>query len=242
MKRWVDVVVCSEGEKADFRPADSAEPGEVSVPGGGSDGAAPARRSRPRNARPVWLAVGIVLLAMPLLGAGKWVRPQRDDISYPSRPLGPDEDAVLQPPPPIDDEYFPCSDCHEGEPANPERRELDEHESIKLKHGDLWCLDCHESLQRDRLHLSDASPVAMEESWRLCTRCHAKKIPDWRAGVHGKRTGSWRGPKQYKTCVVCHDPHAPLFKPLEPKPPPVRAAPLEPTEGTEPEDVIHVED
>jgi hypothetical protein len=139
---------------------------------------------------------------------------------YPSRPLGPDPEPVMVLPPPIDDEYFPCEDCHEDELADPRVRELDEHEGIKLAHGDLWCLDCHERDQRDRLHLSDASPVEMAESWRLCTRCHAKKIPDWRAGVHGKRRGHWRGPKEFLTCVACHDPHSPLFKALEPKPPP----------------------
>jgi len=147
---------------------------------------------------------------------------------YPSRPLGPDSEAALVPPPPIDEEYFPCEDCHEGETADPRVRELDEHDNIKLAHGDLWCLDCHDRDQRDLLHLSDASPVEMAESWRLCSRCHAKKIPDWRAGVHGKRRGDWRGPKEYLTCVSCHDPHSPLFKPLAPKPPPEPAREMQP--------------
>ena len=203
-----------------------------------------ARGSKPRNAsprrrRPRWIAVGIVLLATPLLGSGKWARPETIDLSYPSRPLGPDAEATLLPPPPIDDEYFPSSDCHEGEPAAPERRDLDEHDYIELKHGDLWCLDCHDTMERDLLHLSDASPVEMEESWRLCTRCHAKKIPDWRAGVHGKRTGNWRGAKEYRTCVVCHDPHSPLFKPIQPKPPPIPAAPFNPSAGAASEEVSH---
>jgi hypothetical protein len=142
---------------------------------------------------------------------------------YPSRPLGPEPPPVLVPPPAIDDEFFPCEDCHEDQPADPQVRELDEHDGIQLAHGELWCLDCHDRDQRDLLHLSDASPVQMAESWRLCTRCHAKKISDWRAGVHGKRRGHWRGPKEYLTCVACHDPHSPLFKSLEPKPPPVPA-------------------
>ena len=147
---------------------------------------------------------------------------------YPSRPLGPEPEPELVHPPAIDDEYFPCDDCHEGEPADPLVRELDEHDSIKLAHGDLWCLDCHDRDQRDLLHLSDASPVEMAESWRLCSRCHAKKMPDWRAGVHGKRTGNWWGPKEYLSCVACHDPHSPLFKSLEPKPPPTPAHEIRP--------------
>jgi hypothetical protein len=147
---------------------------------------------------------------------------------YPSRPLGPDSEPMLVAPPPIDEEFFPCDDCHEDEPADPLVRELDEHDSIKLAHGDLWCLDCHARDQRDLLHLSDASPVEMAESWRLCSRCHAKKMPDWRAGVHGKRTGNWWGPKEYLSCVACHDPHSPLFKSLEPKPPPTPAHEIRP--------------
>ena len=176
-----------------------------------------------RERRPPGPLLVIAFLAVALLGANSWWRPSNTDDGYPTRPLQPEPEPVLLPPPPIDDEYFPCSDCHEDELADPERRELDEHDSIELAHGDLWCLDCHQSDQRDLLHLSDDSPVNMEESWRLCTRCHAKRIPDWRAGVHGKRTGYWRGPKEYQTCVVCHDPHSPLFKPLEPLPPPIPA-------------------
>jgi len=194
----------------------------------------------PREQRSAWPLLVIVLLAVSLLGADSWWRPSNSDEGYPSRPLQSESEPVLSPPPPIDEEYFPCSDCHEDELADPERRELDEHDYIKLAHGDLWCLDCHQSDQRDLLHLSDASPVRMEESWRLCTRCHAKRIPDWRAGVHGKRTGYWRGPKQYWTCVVCHDPHSPLFKPLEPMPPPIPAGDLR-ASSREEEEVPHAE-
>jgi hypothetical protein len=56
----------------------------------------------------------------------------------------------------------------------------------------------------------------------LCTQCHAKKLPEWRAGVHGKQTGHWRGTKEYRTCVVCHEPHSPAFGPLHPEPRPKR--------------------
>ncbi|MBW1688218.1 MAG: hypothetical protein JRS35_24540 [Deltaproteobacteria bacterium] len=173
--------------------------------------------------------LAVVLLAVVLMGPGGMLRaPGKMNVSRadPGRPLVPasEPEPVLLPPPPIDDEYFPCSDCHEDELADPRRRDLDEHDDIQLAHGDLWCLDCHQSDQRDLLHLSDASPVEMTESWRLCTRCHAKRISDWRAGIHGKRTGSWWGPKEFRTCVACHDPHSPLFKPLSPRPPPIPAS------------------
>jgi len=198
----------------------------------------------PGGRRSLWPLPVIALLAVALLGADSWWRPSHSDEGYPSRTLQPEvePEPQLLPPPPIDDEYFPCSDCHEDELADPERRELDEHDDIELAHGDLWCLDCHQSDQRDLLHLSDASPVQMEESWRLCTRCHAKRIPDWRAGVHGKRTGYWRGPKEYRTCVVCHDPHSPLFEPLEPMPPPVSAGELRLSNRSQEEEVRHAEE
>lgn len=170
----------------------------------------------------------LIFLASVLFVAGGLAFVSSSERGYPSRPLGPESMAELVPPPPIDDEYFPCGDCHEDEPADTMRRELDEHDGIDLAHGDLWCLDCHDRGQRDLLHLSDESPVEMAESWRLCSRCHAKKIPDWRAGVHGKRRGNWRGPKEYLSCVACHDPHSPLFKSIEPKPPPTPARLIRP--------------
>ena len=201
------------------------------------------KRSPTRDRRPLWPVLGIAVLTIALLGADDWWRPSNSDAGYPPRPLQPESEpeSMLLPPPPIDDEYFPCSDCHEDELADPERRELDEHDSVELAHGDLWCLDCHQADQRDLLHLSDASPIRMEESWRLCTRCHARRIPTWRAGVHGRRTGYWWGAKEYRTCVACHDPHSPLFKPLGPKPPPVAVGLIRSSHGAESEEVHHAE-
>jgi hypothetical protein len=124
----------------------------------------------------------------------------------------------------VDEEYFPCSDCHEDEETNRTVRMLEEeHTELELEHGELWCLHCHDMEDRDRLHLADGRLVPFEESWELCTQCHAQKLAAWRAGIHGKRTGHWWGPKEYQTCIACHAPHSPRFKPLEPKPPPKRA-------------------
>jgi hypothetical protein len=130
---------------------------------------------------------------------------------------------LLAGPEPSDD-YFPCSDCHdESMKTNLERRAMeDDHEELEVVHGDLWCLQCHSVDDRDSLHLSDGTAVAFGESWKLCTQCHGQKLADWRSGVHGKRTGHWWGPKEYRTCIECHDPHAPRFKSLEPLPPPHR--------------------
>jgi hypothetical protein len=160
---------------------------------------------------------------------------------YPSRALLPDAEPVLLEWEPRNDEYFPCNDCHGDDPPNPTQRELEEeHYDWKLAHGDLWCLRCHALNDRDNLHLSDGTLVPFEESWRLCTQCHGKKLADWRAGVHGKRTGHWLGTKEYRTCVVCHDPHSPPFERLEPKPPPLRPTQIT-LNGNAPEEISHEE-
>ncbi len=134
-------------------------------------------------------------------------------------------DEIHVPRPPLDPEYWPCSDCHSAEDSNPERRELvDDHENIKLHHDEenRWCLDCHDFANRDRLRLASGKLIKFEESYRLCGQCHGTIYRDWRAGIHGRRTGYWNGAKRYLLCVHCHWPHAPKFAPLKPLPAPVR--------------------
>ena len=129
------------------------------------------------------------------------------------------------PTPPFTPGIFPCSDCHKEMTPNPKRRELkEEHAGIVLNHaqGQRWCLDCHDTYDRDRLHLVGGQRIRFEESYRLCGQCHGDKYRDWKVGVHGKRTGMWNGEKQSLLCVHCHNPHDPGFKPLAPMPPPVR--------------------
>ena len=134
---------------------------------------------------------------------------------------------VQVPPPPFSEGIFPCSDCHNEKdlPTNPTRRTLeDAHDDIVLKHDQehRWCLDCHDSRNRDQLHLASGDPVPFAESYRLCGQCHGEKYRDWRVGVHGRRVGQWNGAKEYLLCVHCHNPHEPRFKPLHPKPAPNR--------------------
>ncbi len=129
------------------------------------------------------------------------------------------------PPPPFSEGVFPCSDCHDPEiPVNTRRREMrTAHQEIELQHDEehRWCLDCHDAGNRDVLHLASGELVPFEESYRLCGQCHGDKYRDWRAGVHGRRTGRWDGEKSYLLCVHCHDSHAPTFQPIEPLPPPL---------------------
>jgi hypothetical protein len=110
-------------------------------------------------------------------------------------------------------------------PINRTRRELTEfHTDIVLAHDEQhrWCLDCHDADHRDQLHLASGAPVSFAESYVLCGQCHGEKLRDWRAGVHGRRTGQWNGHKTYLLCAHCHNPHQPRFKAIQPMPAPVR--------------------
>jgi hypothetical protein len=129
------------------------------------------------------------------------------------------------PPPPFTEGIFPCSSCHAGLKVNRTRRPLtDMHGDIVLTHDaeHRWCLDCHDAENRDMLHLASGERLSFDESYRLCGQCHGEKYRDWRAGVHGRRTGDWNGHKAYLLCANCHNPHQPRFKPIEPKAAPVR--------------------
>lgn len=128
------------------------------------------------------------------------------------------------PRPPFSEGVFPCSNCHGQMKANKKRRSLEFHQDINLKHAEAqrWCLDCHDADNRDRLRLANGDPVKFEESYYLCGQCHGTIFRDWKAGIHGRRTGMWNGPKQYLLCVHCHNPHEPRFKPIKPMPPPLR--------------------
>ena len=130
------------------------------------------------------------------------------------------------PPPPFSEDIFPCSDCHAGQEVNPNRRVLEEfHEDIQIinhNEEERWCLDCHNPDDRDYLRLASGRLVSFQESYYLCGQCHGTIFRDWKAGIHGRRTGEWNGEKVYRLCVHCHNPHQPRFKPIAPQPPPVK--------------------
>ena len=140
--------------------------------------------------------------------------------------------------PPFSDGIFPCSNCHDPKamPPNPKRRALEGmHGDIELHHGETrWCLDCHDLMNRDKLHLVNGEKLDFTASQYLCGQCHGDKFRDWKVGVHGKRTGSWNGQKLYLLCVNCHNPHSPHFKPLKPMPPPTPPDQITAKKGTRP--------
>lgn len=131
---------------------------------------------------------------------------------------------LLVPSPPFTPGIFPCSQCHKDMPVNMKPRRLETmHQEINLRHmPGGWCFDCHNPDDRDRLRLANGTLIPFEESYNLCGQCHGTILREWKAGLHGKRTGYWNGEKQYLLCVHCHWPHEPAFKLLTPMPPPVR--------------------
>jgi hypothetical protein len=98
------------------------------------------------------------------------------------------------------------------------------HQEIVLQHGGelVWCLDCHASEERDRLHLAGGERLEFAAAPRLCGQCHAERFREWQAGVHGRRSGSFEGASRALQCAHCHDAHAPAFLPIVPDPPPRR--------------------
>lgn len=123
-----------------------------------------------------------------------------------------------------------CVGCHEaqGKPAKCETCHADTtkraHETIVLRHAQeqRGCLDCHDAENRDLLRLANGANVRFEESFKLCGQCHGTQYRDWKIGLHGKRTGSWNGRREYRLCVHCHYPHDPKFAPMTPVERPLR--------------------
>lgn len=173
-----------------------------------------------------WVPWSVVVLTMAgVVAARQATAPPEQPPAQAVQPIP--EERVEVPPPPFSEGIFPCSECHAYMPVNRTRRELTEmHTEIVLKHDEehRWCLDCHDATDRDFLHLASGERVPFEESYRLCGQCHGEKYRDWRAGIHGRRSGNWNGHKTYLLCAHCHNPHQPRFKPIEPKPAPIPPA------------------
>lgn len=93
--------------------------------------------------------------------------------------------------------------------------------------GNLWCLHCHDTEDRDKLKRNDGELLTFNQSHLLCGGCHGPKLRDWEAGIHGKIVGYWdpsRGEAEETVkmlCVECHPAHDPAFPSLTPMPGPV---------------------
>lgn len=129
-----------------------------------------------------------------------------------------------------------CAFCHNGKmvpfPKDKKPRLLAMHQdtvenSLQLKHGReaIWCLDCHSSTNRNKLTDRQGNEVSFNQPQKLCGSCHGEAYIDWRAGIHGKRIGSWAngGKKRWWVCTECHNPHTVQtnrFDPIKPEPAP----------------------
>jgi hypothetical protein len=146
------------------------------------------------------------------------------------------------PPPLVYQGLFPCQACHRKDvrgvssqvdrgksflgkylrAPDPRPRILVRmHRNINLKHADWqWCLNCHNTDERNYLRLINGDIISFEKSYLLCGQCHGLIYRDWKLGIHGRRVGQWNGKKLYLLCAHCHDPHSPKFRKLMAMDPP----------------------
>ncbi len=117
--------------------------------------------------------------------------------------------------------FFPCQQCHAAIETNPEIRDLRVH-TMEFDHGEgrIWCLNCHDSENRDYLTTLLGDQVSLEHAHLVCGGCHGGVERDWYFGAHGKRVGNWQGERLLYGCSHCHDPHDPAIQPRAPSPPP----------------------
>lgn len=125
--------------------------------------------------------------------------------------------------------WQPCSSCHNAMTPNPVPRKLFAPHPAALDHGGgrIWCLDCHQQDDRDKLHTLAGKPVAFDAAFEVCGGCHFPQQKDWYFGAHGKRVANWQGERDIYNCTHCHNPHTPALKARAPQPPPPVRAGLE---------------
>ncbi|MBF0135859.1 MAG: hypothetical protein H7833_12625 [Magnetococcus sp. DMHC-1] len=118
-----------------------------------------------------------------------------------------------------------CVSCHAWLDTVTRPRPLTApHNLMPFAHGkgELWCLDCHASEAREKLRAGGETLVEWDAADRSCALCHGRHVAKWQVGVHGKRIGSWFGPRTILRCQTCHDAHQPAWQPVVPDPPPPR--------------------
>lgn len=116
-----------------------------------------------------------------------------------------------------------CSTCHSVREPNLKNGEhhlpATFHPGLKVAHGSLSCLSCHNATDYDTLRKADGTPVAFEATRDLCAQCHGPQTRDYLHGSHGGMQGHWdlsRGDRLRNTCTDCHDPHAPKYPAVRP--------------------------
>ena len=140
---------------------------------------------------------------------------ERNEGPYPDAPaltIRPRQEALAM---------FPCQQCHAALQTNPAIRDVRIHAS-EFDHGAgrIWCLNCHESEDRNYLTTLLGERVSFEQAHQVCGGCHGGVERDWYFGAHGKRVGNWQGERIVYGCTECHNPHSPAIGPRAPLPPP----------------------
>lgn len=130
-----------------------------------------------------------------------------------------------------------CASCHSNLEPNMVRRSSVEppmmfHQGQTFAHGTLSCVSCHNPHNYNTLRLADGSALAYSDVMQMCAQCHAPQARDYDRGAHGGMTGFWdrtRGAQVRKSCIDCHDPHAPKFPTMTPTFKPIdRFLPIKP--------------
>ena len=116
-----------------------------------------------------------------------------------------------------------CSTCHSMKPPAPERKSgsilTQFHQELRVQHGSLSCLACHNSEDYDSLKLASGERIPFERVMDLCAQCHGTQARDYEHGAHGGMSGHWdttRGEQVRNQCTHCHDPHGPAFPRMQP--------------------------
>lgn len=116
-----------------------------------------------------------------------------------------------------------CASCHANlEPdanTNHAANLIDFHEGLEYEHGSLSCLSCHHAEDYNSLRLTDGRAIDFASVQRLCAQCHGPQARDYDRRAHGGMMGFWddrRGEAVRKSCIDCHDPHAPAMPAMVP--------------------------
>ncbi len=155
-----------------------------------------------------------------------WNDPFDETINVDSSSFGPDtpKDTVFVRPREKSLKYFPCIMCHKENSRRTVEEELEtmkphkimmHRDSVKdplnMRHGKgkIWCFDCHNIKNRNKLVDRHGGEISFNQPVKLCGGCHAGVLSDFRDGIHGKRTGMWKssGKKRWWVCTECHNPH-----------------------------------
>ena len=131
----------------------------------------------------------------------------------------------------LGDHTYRCNTCHQHlKPSQVQKSAVSAHPEILLNHGvNNYCAPCHHREDREQLVDINGEKVSFAQSHLTCLQCHGPIYRDWEKGVHGRMNDYWdkrRGEVRKLTCVACHDPHDPAFKPMTPAPAPQRTGAL----------------